>query len=135
MAMTANPYDYDTVRLNDVLCESAHTVTAAEIERFRRLMGYPDVPPGAPPVAPASMGLIYGLRLGWEHAVFPPGAIRVGDEDVFGVPARPGDQLRTQLRVVDRFERSTRKFMRYEMTTSNQAQELVCSVTFTAIVP
>ena len=81
------------------------------------------------------MGLTYGLKLGWEHAIFPPGAIRMGDEDVFGVPARVGDQLLTQFRIVDKFERKSRRFMKYEMRTKNQAQELVCSVSFTAIVP
>lgn len=131
----ANRYGYETVRLNEVLCEGTYYVTAVEIERFRRLMGYPATSPGADAVTPASMGLIYGLRLGWEHSVFPPGVVRMGDEDVFGVPACDGDRLVTQLRIVDRFEKNGRRFMKYEMSTRNQRQELVCSVTFAAIVP
>ena len=128
-------FEYATARLNEVLCEGTCSVEAQDVERFRRLMGYPDTAHGATPVAPPSMGLTYGLKLGWEHAIFPPGAIRMGDEDVFGVPARVGDQLLTQFRIVDKFERKGRKFMKYEMRTKNQAQELVCSVSFTAIVP
>jgi hypothetical protein len=128
-------FAYDTARTNEVLCDGAYKVTSAEIERFRRLMGYPEPKAGEQLVAPASMGLIYGLRLGWEHSVFPPGAIRMGDDDVFGVPARPGDELTTQLVIVEKFARKGRKFMKYEMSTRNQRNELVCSVTFTAIVP
>ena len=131
----ANRYGYETVRLNEVLCEGTYHVTAVEIERYRRLMGYPPTPPGADAVTPASMGLIYGLRLGWEYSVFPPGVVRMGDEDVFGVPACDGDRLVTQLRIVGRFEKNGRRFMKYEMSTRNQRQELVCSVTFAAIVP
>jgi hypothetical protein len=134
-AMDSTAFAYDTARLNEVLCDGAYKVTADAIERFRRLMGYPQTKTGEQPVAPASMGLIYGLRLGWEHSVFPPGAIRMGDDDVFGVPARAGDELLTQLVIVDKFERKGRKFMKYEMSTRNQRNELVCSVTFTAIVP
>lgn len=133
---TMNPdFTYDTARLNEVLCESSCTVTAADVERFRRLMGYPETSPGQLPVVPPSMGLTYGLRLGWEHAIFPPGVIRMGDDDVFGVPARAGDQLVTQFRIVEKFERKTRKFMKYEMRTHNQANEMVCSVSFTALIP
>lgn len=134
-AMNPDLFAYDTVRLNEVLCEDSWPVTAAEIERFRRLMGYPEMPPGRAPVAPPSMGLTYGLRLGSQHSIFPPGAIRMGDDDVFGVPARPGDQLLTQLRIIDKFERKGRKFLKYEMRTQNQANDLVCSVTVAVIVP
>lgn len=133
--MNPDLFAYDTVRLNEVLCEDSWPVTTAEIERFRRLVGYPELPPGRDLVAPPSMGLCYGLRLGSQHSIFPPGAIRMGDDDVFGVAARPGDQLLTQLRIVDKFERKGRKFLKYEMRTHNQANDLVCSVTVTAIVP
>ena len=126
---------YETAVLDTVLCEGSYDVTAAEIEKFRRLMGYPETPDGAAPVAPPSMGLIYGLRLGWEQSVFPPGAIRMGDDDVFGVPAVPGDHLVTQLVVTEKFERKNRKFLKYQMSTRNQDGALVCSVAFTAIVP
>ncbi len=131
-----NPdFDYDTARLDQVLCEGACTVSAADVEQFRRLMGYPATPPGQTPVTPPSMGLTYGLRLGWEHAIFPPGAIRMGDDDTFGVPARVGDRLVTQFRIIEKFERKNRKFMKYEMRTHNQASEMVCSVCITVIVP
>ena len=131
-----NPdFTYETPRLNEVLCEGSCTVEVQDVEHFRQLMGYAQTPPGATPIAPPSMGLTYGLKLGWEHAIFPPGVIRMGDEDVFGVPARVGDRLLTQFRIVEKFERKGRKFMRYEMRTLNQGNELVCSVSFTAIVP
>ena len=131
-----NPdFAYDTARLDQVLCQGSCSVTAADVEKFRRLMGYPETPPGQVPATPASMGLTYGLRLGWENAIFPPGAIRMGDDDVFGVPARVGDALVTQFRIVEKFERKNRKFMKYEMRTLNQVGELVCSVSFTAVVP
>jgi hypothetical protein len=133
--MAENPYLCETSRLNEVLCEGTWDVTAEGIERFRSLMGYPPTPAGDTSTAPTSMGLAYGLRLGWENSIFPPGAVRMGDEDTFGVPARAGDRLVTRLRIVDKFEKRGRKFMKYEMVTRNQAEELVCSVVFTAITP
>jgi len=133
--MNDSPYAYETARLHEVLCEDVCEVTADSIERFRNLMGYCATPSGEVPTAPASMGLTYGLRLGWRHSIFPPGAIRTGDEDTFGVAARAGDRLATQMRIVDKFERNGRKYMKYEMTTRNQSDELVCSVAFTAITP
>jgi hypothetical protein len=135
VSATHSPYAYDFVRLNEVLCDSVCDVTAEQIARFRDLMGYPPTPAGEAATAPASMGLTYGLRLGWEHAIFPPGAVRTGDEDTFGVPACAGDRLTTKLRIVEKFERKGRRFMKYETTTENQRGELVCSVSFTAITP
>lgn len=133
---TINPdFSFDGARLDQVLCENSLTVTAADVENFRRLLGYPVTPPGQLPVMPTSMGLAYGLRLGWENAIFAPGVIRMGDEDVFGVPVCAGDQLVTQFRIIEKFERKSRKFMKYEMCTHNQTNQLVCSVRFTAIVP
>lgn len=127
-----NPdFCFETARLDTVLCEGVCQVSADDVARFRRLMGYD----GAADVAPPSMGLTYGLRLGWEHAIFPPGVVRMGDEDVFGVPARAGDRLITQLRIVEKFEKKQRRFMRYEMRTQNQHQELVCSISFVALIP
>ncbi len=128
-------FDYDSARLGEVLCEGHITVVAEEVARFRKLMGYAPTPPGELPVVPTSMGLTYGLRLGWEHRIFPPGAIRMGDDDVFGVPARAGDELLTQLRIVQKFERKGRRFMQYEMCTRNQLGQTVCTVSFTAVVP
>jgi hypothetical protein len=127
-------FAYATARVGDVLCEGKCTVRAEDVERFRALMGYPTGASGQV-VAPTSMGLTYGLRLGWEHQIFPAGAIRVGDDDVFGVAAQAGDELLTQFRIVETFERKGRKFMKYEMRTANQRDELVCSVSFTAVVP
>ena len=121
------------------VCEGRMTVTQADIDSFCALMGYDDpayragAPGGA--MAPTSMCLTYGLRLGWEEDVFPPGAIRMGDENVYGVPARAGDTLTTVLTIVDRFVRKERKFLKYEMVTSNQRGQRVCTVAFTAIVP
>lgn len=132
----ANPdFAFDTARLNTVLCEGTCLVEASAVEQFRQLMGYTPTAPDQVPVAPPSMGLTYGLRLGWEHAIFPPGAIRMEDEDVFGVAARVGDLLLTQLRIVGKFEKKNHRFMKYEMLTCNQAQDMVCTVSFTAIVP
>ena len=131
-----NPdFAFDTARLDQVLCEGTCSVTATDVERFRRLMGYPQTPAGQVPATPPSMGLTYGLRLGWENAIFPPGAIRMGDDDVFGVPARVGDQLVTQFRIVEKFERKNRRMMKYEMCTRNAAGEMVCAIRFTAVVP
>ena len=133
--MTDPRFAWDTVVLDEVLCESRTTVSAQDIEAFRALMGYPPTPAGEQPVAPTSMGLTWGLRLGWEHAVFPPGVIRMGDEDRFGVPARAGEELVTRLRVVDRFERKGRRFMKYEMRTLDPRGDMVCEVVFAAILP
>lgn len=131
-----NPdFAYETARLHQVLCEGVCNVTSAEVEQFRRLMGYAETPPGQVPLTPPSMGLTYGLKLGWENAIFAPGVIRMGDEDMFGVAARVGDRLVTQFRIVGKFEKKGRKFMQYEMRTQNQKDELVCSVSFTVITP
>ncbi|WP_221794126.1 MaoC family dehydratase [Aquisediminimonas sediminicola] len=130
-----NPdFCYDTARLGEVLCEGIAEVTREEISDFRTLMGYTD-PPKDPTVAPTSIGLIFGLRLGWEHAIFPPGVIRTGDEDEFGVPVRAGDTLRTQFSIANKFKAKGRRFMNYEMRTLNQRQELVCSIRFVGMIP
>lgn len=121
------------------VCEERIVVSQDDIDRFCALLGYDDpayradAPGGA--VAPTSMNLTYGLRLGWEEDVFPPGAIRMGDENTYGTAVRPGDTLTTALTITDRFERKNRKFLKYEMVTTNQAGEHVCTVGFTAIVP
>jgi hypothetical protein len=130
---------YEGAAIGREVCRGRINVTQDDIDRFCGLFGYDDpsyragAPDGA--VAPTSMCLTYGLRLGWEEDVFPPGAIRMGDENVYGVPARAGDDLTTVLTIVDKFVRRERKFLKYEMVTRNQAGELVCSVVFTAIIP
>ncbi len=129
--MTHPDFCYDTARLHAVLCEGIVEVTAEEVIGFRRLMGYDT---GAN-IAPPSMGLTYGLRLGWEHSIFPPGVVRMGDDDAFGVPTRAGDFLTTRFRIVERFEKKKRRFMRYEMRTENQNGELVCAISFLALLP
>jgi len=135
MSLMNADFVFDTARLGQVLCEGRCAVTTVDVERFRDLMGYPATPVGQVPVTPPSMGLTYGLRLGWENAIFPPGVIRMGDEDVFGVAAQVGDELLTQFRIVEKFERKNRRFMKYEMRTHNQSGALVCGVNFTAIMP
>lgn len=131
-----NPdFCFETARLNAVLCEGVCDVSAEDVAKFRRLMGYGDDGGEASTVAPPSMGLTYGLRLGWEHSIFPPGVVRMGDDDEFGVPARAGDRLTTQFRIVEKFEKKERRFMRYEMRTENQHRELVCSISFLGLVP
>ncbi len=139
--MTAPPaaVAYEDAAPGTCLGEQQILVTQAEIDRFCALLGYDDpayradAPGGA--IAPPSMGLTYGLRLGWTARAFPPGAIRMGDENTYGVAARPGDRLHTTLHVADRFMRKERKFLKYRMVTLNQAGEMVCTVAFTAIVP
>lgn len=124
---------FDGAVVGRPVCEGTIALAQADIDRFCALMGYDaHARDGA---APTSMCLTYGLRLGWEEDVFPPGAIRMGDENVYGVAARAGDTLTTVLTIVDRFERKGRKFLAYEMVTRNQKAQMVCSVTFTAIVP
>ena len=130
---------FEGAEIGVAVCEGRIVVSQDDIDSFCKLMGYHDpayrrdAPGGA--VAPTSMCLTYGLRLGWEEDVFPAGAIRVGDENVYGVPARAGDTLVTALTIVDRFVRKERKFLKYEMITANQNGERVCTVAFTAIVP
>ena len=124
--MTEPQYTWESAVLNKVLCERRVEIHSEEIEQFRALMGYPPSPHGATAVAPTSMGLTYGLGLGWEHSVFPPGVVRMGDEDRFGVPVRAGDTLITTLRIIDRFTRKNRRFLKYEMVTRNQHKDLVC---------
>jgi hypothetical protein len=124
---------YETAKLGQVLCSGVCAVTADEVQRFRSLLGYPST--GDIRLAPSSMGLTYGLRLGWEHAIFPPGVVRMGDDDVFGVPARVGDRLTTTFSIVEKFEKKGRRFLRYEMRTLNQDGELVCAISFVGLMP
>ena len=137
--MTTPLTTFEAAEIGRPVCEGRIAVTQDEIDRFCMLMAYDhpayraDAPGGA--VAPTSMCLTYGLRLGWEESVFPPGAIRMGDGNVYGVPARPGDTLTTVLTITDRFVKKERKFLKYEMVTTNQSGETVCTVAFTAIVP
>ncbi len=130
---------YEGAELGREVCRGVIDLSQADIDRFCDLMGHDDpayragAPGGA--VAPTSMSLAFGLRLGWEAQVFPPGVVRVGDENTYGVPARAGDVLTTTLVITDRFERKGRKFLTYQMDTTNPAGERVCRVTFTAILP
>lgn len=130
---------YDGAELGREICRGQIELSQIEIDRFCALLGYDDpvYRAGAPggSVAPTSMCLAFGLRLGWQAQVFPPGVIRVGDENTYGVPARAGDALTTTLVITDRFERKGRRFLTYEMVTTNQRHEQVCCVKFTAILP
>jgi len=128
-------FEFETARVGEILREDECQVKAEDIERFRRLLGYPPSAPGTQPSAPASMGLTYGLKLGWEHEIFPPGAVRMGDDNVFGVSAKPGDRLTTALRITERWKSKGRKFMKYEMLTRNQRGEMVCSVNVVGMLP
>ena len=136
----SNPLtSYEGAELGREICRGRIDLSQTEIDRFCALMGYDDpayradAPGGA--VAPTSMCLAFGLRLGWQEQVFPPGVIRVGDENTYGVAARAGDVLTTTLVITDRFERKGRRFLTYEMVTTNQRQDQVCQVRFTAIIP
>ena len=136
----SNPLtSYDGAELGREICRGRIELSQTEIDRFCALMGYDDPAYRAGAlggaVAPTSMCLAFGLRLGWEEQVFPPGVIRVGDENTYGVAARVGDVLTTTLVITDRFERKGRRFLTYEMDTTNQRQEQVCQVRFTAIIP
>jgi acyl dehydratase len=130
---------YDGAEIGREICRGRLTLSQADVDRFCALMGYDDPAYRAGAiggaVAPTSMCLAYGLRLGWEQEVFPQGAIRVQDENTFGAAARVGDVLTTVLVIADRFERNGRKILTYEMKTTNQFEAVVCVVRFSAIVP
>ena len=131
--MTHALTSYDGAQLGQVVCTGRIDLTQAQIDAFCTLMGYDD--PAYRSVAPTSMCLAFGLRLGWEEQVFPRGVIRVGDENIYGVPARAGDVLITRLVIADRFERKGRRFLTYDMVTTNQHNEQVCQIKFTALMP
>jgi acyl dehydratase len=137
--MSARGITYDGAEIGREVCSGRLTLSQADVDRFCALMGYDDpayregAADGA--VAPTSLCLAYGLRLGWEEDVFPQGAIRVQDENTFGAAARVGDDLTTVLMIADRFERNGRRFLTYEMKTTKQDGTLVCLVRFSAIVP
>jgi len=129
-----NPdFCYETARLGEVLCTGVIDVSEADILRFRCLMGYGDST--SKKVAPPSMCLTYGLKLGWEHAIFPPGVVRMGDAAEFGEPARAGDQLTTSFSIIEKFERKEKRFLRYEMRTVNQKNEMVCAIVVVGLRP
>ena len=136
----SNPLtSYEGAELGREVCRGHIQLSQTEIDRFCALMGYDDpafrAEAAGGAVAPTSMCLAFGLRLGWEEQVFPPGVIRVGDENTYGVAARVGDVLITTLVITDRFERKGRRFLTYQMDTTNPRQEQVCQVRFTAIIP
>lgn len=141
--MTNPQATYDGAVLGREVCRGRIDLSQTDIDRFCALMGYDDpahragAAAGAAggAVAPTSMCLAFGLRLGWESQVFPPGVIRVGDENTYGVPARAGDRLTTTLVISDRFTRKGRRFLTYQMETTNQHDQQVCLVCFTAILP
>jgi hypothetical protein len=124
---------YFGAELGREVCRGQITLTQSEIDRFCGLMGYDSAQYQG--VAPTSMCLAFGLRLGWEAQVFPRGVIRVGDENNYGVPARAGDVLVTTLVITDRFERKGRRLLTYQMDTTNPSGQQVCRVKFTAIIP
>ena len=130
---------YEGAVLGREICRGRVELSQTEIDRFCALMGYDDpayrIGAEGGAVAPTSMCLAFGLRLGWEAQVFPPGVIRAGDENIYGVPARAGDVLTTTLVITDRFERKGRRFQTYAMVTTNQRHEQIARVMFTAILP
>ena len=131
--MTHPMTTYAGAELGREVCRAQTQLTQPEIDRFCGLLGYDGAQYQG--VAPTSMCLAFGLRLGWEAQVFPPGVIRVGDENTYGVPAQAGEVLVTTLVITDRFERKGRRFLTYQMDTTNPAGEQVCRVKFTAIIP
>ena len=124
---------YAGAELGREVCRGQITLNQTEIDRFCGLMGYDSTHYQG--LAPTSMCLAFWLRLGCEAQVFPRGVIRVGDDNTYGVPARAGDVLVTTLVITDRFERKGRRFLTYQMDTTNPAGQQVCRVKFTAIIP
>lgn len=136
---------FDEVKVGDFLGEGTYRVTKVEIARFAKLLGYED------PVyfdedyasqteyggiiTPPGMIFIYGLKLGWELKQYPPGSIRMGDDNEFFLPARPGDELTTRITVSDKFIKKERKFLKAKLETVNKKKEKVCTVDFTCIIP
>jgi len=59
----------------------------------------------------------------------------MGDDDEFGEPARAGDQLTTSFSIIEKFERKEKRFLRYEMRTVNQKNEMVCAIVFVGLMP
>jgi len=86
-------------------------------------------------VALPGMIFLYSLRLGWDLTLFPPGAIRMGDNNCFLSPARAGDVLTTSLTVSERFERKGRRFVTFLCVTENDRRQKICTVEFTALLP
>jgi hypothetical protein len=113
------------------------------VERFSRLLGYEgendsgQVPRGkdARDVVPPGMIFVFSLRMGWELQLFPPGAIRMGDDNEFRTPAKIGDVLTSSLRLSQRFTRKERRFVNFLCETQNQHGDTVCTVEFTACLP
>ena len=116
---------FDEVKVGDFLGEGTYTVTKEEIARFAKLLGYEDPVYFDEGVArkteyggiitPPGMLFIYGLKLGWELKQYPPGSIRMGDDNEFFSPARPGDILKTMITVSDKFIRKERKFLKAKL--------------------
>jgi acyl dehydratase len=127
------------------LGEGTYQVTREAIARFARLLNYDDPiyfdedharrTSYGGIITPPGMLFIYGLKLGWELKLYPPGAIRMGDDNTYYTPAHPGDVLTTTITVSERFERKQRKFLKIKLETTNQRQEPVCTVDFTTIIP
>ena len=142
---TLSEMPFDEIETGMNLGQGTYEVTAANIARFARLLGYEDPvyfdeahaasSEFGSIITPPGMLFLYGLKLGWELNLYPPGAIRMGDDNTFHNPAHPGDILTTSITVRDRFVRKERKFLQIALETVNQDRLPVCTVVFTVIIP
>ena len=136
---------FDELAVGMFLGEGTFEITKDLIVRFARLMGYDDPvyldreyarkTPYGDIITPPGMIFVYSLRLGWDLKVFPPGSIRMGDDNIFYQPAKPGDVLKTTLHISDRFIKKERKFVKMKLDTVNQTNNKICTVEFVAIIP
>ncbi len=136
---------FDEVKVGDFLGEGTYKVTKEEIARFAKLLGYDDPiyfneeyakkTEYGGIITPPGMILVYGLYLDADLNQYPAGSVRMGDENEFFSPARPGDILKTTVTVSDRFVKKGRKFIKAKVETRNQKDEQICIVDYTCIIP
>lgn len=141
--------DFDKIEVGKFLGEKTYTVTKEDIARFAKLLGYTDPlyfdeayakkTEFGGIIAPPGMIFIYQLIATVDMVAafeyFPPGSIRMGDDNEFFNPARPGDTLTLKVTISDKFIKKERKFLKARVDATNQKKEKVCTVEFACIVP
>ncbi len=125
--------------------EAPYPVTKEEIARFAKLLGYDDPiyfdeeyakkTEYGDIIAPPGMIFIFQLIATRKLKLFPPGTIRMGDDNEFFNPVRAGDVLKLRVTLSDKFVKKERKFVKARVDAVNQKDEKVCTVEYACIIP
>jgi len=82
--------------------------------------------------APPTLAAVYMLEA-LAHLQNPPGGIHTKQSFTFHRPAYVGDQLRTEVRILDKYVKKRRNYVVMEAETRNQNDELVTTAEISRI--